>query len=179
MVHTLAERTEVDLARAGDKAAFDSLVRSRMDAMYRLSLAIVGNESDAADAVQESFIDVWRHLPNLRDGGKFDAWLQRIVVNSCRMALRSKSRRHVRELPMASLESVDRPAPQAGDIALLRAALGHLSADQRAMLALHHVDERPLSEIAAILSIPVGTAKSRLFTARTALGRALAEEEAR
>jgi RNA polymerase sigma-70 factor (ECF subfamily) len=65
------------------------------------------------------------------------------------------------------------------DREVLRSAIGHLSLDQRAVLALHHFDGRPVAEVAEILGIPVGTAKSRLFKARTELEKALREEERR
>ena len=105
MNQALAGRSLVDLARSGDAAAFESLVRSRMDAMYRLSLAILGDEADAADAAQETFVTAWRELPRLRDLDRFDAWLQRVAVNSCRMVLRARGRRRIREIPMAEMDS--------------------------------------------------------------------------
>jgi RNA polymerase sigma-70 factor (ECF subfamily) len=180
----LAERSLVDLARDGDAAAFEALVRSRMDAMYRLGLAILGDEADAADAAQMTFVAVWRQLPSLRDLDRFDAWLQRVAVNSCRMVLRARGRRRIREIPMAEMEPVDQRAlhvavTERPDAEILRTAIGRLSLDQRAILALHHLDGRPLVEVAEILRIPVGTAKSRLFKARTELEKAIRREERR
>jgi RNA polymerase sigma factor (sigma-70 family) len=173
VVDATAGSSLVELARAGDAAAFEALVRNRTDAMYRLSLAIVGNETDAADALQESLIGAWRHLPSLRDAERFEVWLERIVVNTCRMALRTRSRRKVREIP---IDHLDREAGRSGerdDAATLRMALAGLSADHRAVLALHYFEDRPVAEIAAVLGIPAGTAKSRLFKARGALVRAI------
>jgi RNA polymerase sigma-70 factor (ECF subfamily) len=183
----LAGRSLVDLARSGDADAFESLVRSRMDATYRLGLAILGDEADAADAAQETFVAAWRELPRLRDLDRFDAWLQRVTVNACRMSLRARGRRRIREIPMAHLGAAqERPLDYAAlrqadggrdDAEVLKGALGRLSLDQRAILALHHLEGRPLAEVAEILGVPVGTAKSRLFKARPALDRALREEE--
>ena len=177
-----AWRSLVDLARSGDGDAFESLVRNRMDAMYRLSLAILGNESDAADAAQETFVAVWRQLPQLRDPDRFDAWLGRVAVNSCRMVLRARGRRRVRELPLADMDFIDELAAGSADAsrpdaAILKAAIRHLSLDHRTVLALHHLEDRPVAEVAEILGIPVGTAKSRLFNARAALDKALRQEE--
>ena len=179
-----AWRSLVDLARSGDVDAFESLVRTRMDAMYRLSLAILGNESDAADAAQETFVAMWRRLPQLRDPDRFDAWLGRVAVNSCRMVLRSRGRRRLRELPLADMDAIDElavgPADASRpDAAILKAAIRRLSLDHRAVLALHHLEDRPVAEVAEILGIPVGTAKSRLFNARAALDKALRQEEGR
>ena len=177
----LAERSLVDLARSGDTAAFESLVRSRMDAMYRLSLAILGDQADAADAAQETFVAAWQELPRLRDLDRFDAWLQRVAVNSCRMTLRARGRRRIREIPIAEMGSVEESAlvaaPARADSEVLRTAIQRLPLDQRAILALHHLDGLPVAEVAEILGSPVGTAKSRLFKARTALERELLEED--
>jgi RNA polymerase sigma-70 factor (ECF subfamily) len=176
----LAGRSLVDLARSGDAAAFESLVRSRMDATYRLTLAILGDGADAADATQETFVAAWRQLPRLRDLDRFDAWLQRVAVNACRMTLRSRGRRRVREIPMTELVGAEErtlgEAPGRPDADALRSALRHLSLDQRAILALHHLEGRPVAEVAATLGIPVGTAKSRLFKARSELEKALRED---
>ena len=78
------ERALVERARTGDRDAFDALVRSRMDAVYRTSLAILGEQADAADATQETFVSAWRHTADLRDPELFDAWLGRINLNACR-----------------------------------------------------------------------------------------------
>lgn len=173
MVEAPAVRSLVELACAGDTRAFETLVRNRTDAMYRLSLAIVGNETDAADALQESLIGAWRHLPDLRDAERFEAWLERIVVNTCRMSIRARSRRKVREIPIGQLDPETCRTDEGDDAATLRAAISRLSADHRAVLALHYFEDRPVNEIAELLSIPTGTAKSRLFKARAALVRAL------
>jgi len=178
-----AGRSLVDLARDGDAAAFESLVRTRMDAMYRLGLAILGDEADAADAAQMTFVAAWRHLPRLRDIDRFDAWLQRVAVNSCRTVLRARGRRRIREIPMAAMAAEERglgvAAPARADAELLRAAIRHLSSGHSAILALHHLDGRPVTEVAEILGIPIGTAKSRLFKARAELEKALQKEEGR
>jgi RNA polymerase sigma-70 factor (ECF subfamily) len=161
----------VDRARLGDLDAFESIVRARMDAVYRLSLAILGDEADARDASQEAFVAAWRELPKLRDASRFDAWLQRITVNAARMTMRARSRRRVREIHVRS------PAGAAdGDSGVLAAALDTLPIEQRTLLAMHYLDDRPIAEIADILEIPAGTVKSRLFTARRALDDALRAE---
>lgn len=180
------DRAVVEQARGGDSDAFEAIVRERMDAVYRLSLAIVGDEGDARDATQETFVNAWRRIASLREVDRFDAWLQRIAVNTARMTLRGRRRRQVREI---ASDDVIRRAGEAGvgvpDVAAARAAddadrlgraLADLSLDQRTILALHHLEGQGLAEIAEMLRIPVGTVKSRLFTARRALEQALATE---
>ena len=176
------DRSLIDRARNGDLDAFEAIVRARMDAVYRLTNAILGDEADARDAAQETFVLAWRELPRLRDSEKFEAWLQRIAVNAARMTLRARGRRRVREIPSSQVDAlaghVATDDPAGADAARLGAALERLDVDQRAILVLHHLDGRPLAELATILDIPVGTAKSRLFAARRALEQALRADEA-
>lgn len=177
------DRALLEQARRGDADAFETIVRSRIDAVYRLTLAIVGDEADAQDATQETFVAAWRRISSVRDLDRFDAWLQRIAVNSARMVLRGRRRRHLREI--TGRVGDDRLGTDAGgtqpstdpasDGVRLAAALGTLSIERRTILALHHLEGLGLDEIATTLGIPVGTAKSRLFTARRALEKALAD----
>ncbi len=163
-------------AQAGDRAAFDALLGSRLDRTYRTARAILGNEPDARDAVQDAWLSVWRRLPDLREPRAFDGWVDRIVVNACRSRLRSRAR--VREIPMA--EGFEQPDRSLGsrpeDVAerdVVERAFERLTADQRAILVLHHLHHQSVIAIAAALGIPEGTVKWRLHAARTALGAAM------
>jgi len=173
------DRSVIDRARNGDLDAFESMVRARMDAVYRLTSAILGDEADARDAAQETFVAAWRELPRLRDSDKFEAWLQRVAVNASRMTLRARGRRRVREIPSSEVAALAGRAAidNRSDASLLDSAMRELPIEQRAILVLHHLEGRPLAEIAGMLKIPVGTAKSRLFHARRALESALRIEE--
>lgn len=175
----IGEQSLVERARRGDVHAYDALVSSRLASTFRLVKAIVGHAADADDVTQEAFVQAWRTLPQLRDTDRFDAWFGRVVVNTARMHLRR--RRHVVTVSVADLHAADHPALGRVDAALdgvatsqaLQAAIDRLNVDQRTILALHHLEERPLKDIAAMLDIPVGTAKWRLSQARDALRRAM------
>jgi len=169
-------------ARRGDAAAFDALARLRIDHSYRLALAILRSETDARDAVQDTYLQAWRQLPGLRDTARFDAWLERILVNTCRMQLRHHRVVRLREIDVAepsdfvTAASSDAPLDEhVADADLVRTALERLDGDQRSILVLHHVEDRPVAEIANVLGIPSGTLKWRLHAARAALQRALEE----
>ena len=157
-------------------------MHARIDTIYRLSFAIVGDEADARDSTQETFIAAWRRIRELRDPKRFDAWLQRIAVNAARMALRARGRRRVREIPAGDIASIATASdgttrkPERTDADLLGVALDRLPVDQRTILVLHHLEGRGVAELGEILDIPVGTVKSRLHTARRALETALATE---
>jgi RNA polymerase sigma-70 factor (ECF subfamily) len=175
------DRSTIDRARNGDRDAFELIVRARKDAVYRLSFAILGDEADARDAAQETLVTAWRRLIDLRDAARIDPWLQRIVVNAARQVIRGNRRRRAREIPASSVTALESLAVhgEGNDAATLGAALATLPIEQRSILALHHLEGRGLAELADILAIPVGTAKSRLFAARRALAGAIAREQSR
>ena len=95
----VTESRLVERARAGDHDAFALLVDARVEPTFRTAMAILGNEADARDATQEIFLRAWTHMPELRDPAMFPAWLGRIVVNTCRSAIRGRKRRQVHEIP--------------------------------------------------------------------------------
>ena len=168
----------IDAARSGDVRAFELLLAPRIDTLFRTAWAITGSEADARDATQDACLAAWRHLPRLRDVDRFDAWLGRVLLNSCRMLLRRRGR--IREIAIA--DGFDRPATEtAGTAAVDEAdavarAFDRLDVDARAILVLHHLRHEPVARIAEDLGIPVGTVKWRLHAARKQLERALRGE---
>jgi RNA polymerase sigma-70 factor, ECF subfamily len=169
-------------AQTGDVEAFTALVAGRFEPMQRTAMAILGHEADARDAVADALAAVWRELPRLRDPAAFEAWSTRILVHACRRRLRGRGRARVRELSLdtggaaGAGRATSGPADDVAERMALERAFERLDADARAILVLHHLDGRGLTEVAAVLGIPVGTAKSRLFAARRALVRALERE---
>jgi RNA polymerase sigma-70 factor (ECF subfamily) len=173
----------VDRARDGDREAFEMLIGPRIEPAFHSAMAILGNEADARDAVQDAMLDGWRGIRRLRDADRFDAWLGRIIVNACRSIGRRRGRAKVREIPIVALtDTEDPPNPatpvdeEACRLDELERAFGRLPVAQRTLLALHHLDHRPVAELAQILGVPEGTVKWRLHAARDALERSLAEE---
>ncbi|MBA2315904.1 MAG: RNA polymerase sigma factor [Chloroflexi bacterium] len=173
-------------ARAGDERSFERLLDDRIASLLRLALAIVGDEHDARDAVQQACVQAWRELPRLREPDRFDAWLGRILTNQCRTMLRSRRRRRVREVAVSDLDvvaggglggrSVAGPGDESADLDTLSRAFDRLDPDARVLLALHHLEGRSVAEIAARMDAPQSTIKWRLHTARGALERALEVE---
>jgi RNA polymerase sigma-70 factor (ECF subfamily) len=165
-------------AARGDALAFERLLATRADHAFRIARAMLGNESDARDATQETFVSAWRELPRLRDPGRFDAWLRRILVNACRAQMRV--RKHVREIRLDVIVDPVAPGPsmseQLGDTDSLDRAFDRLDGNKRAILVLHHLEHASVAEMAASLGIPTGTVKWRLHDAREALQRALVAE---
>jgi RNA polymerase sigma factor (sigma-70 family) len=171
-------------AQAGDRVAFTRLIERRIDGSFRTARAILGNEADAHDATQEAFLHAWRDRRGLRDPARFDAWLGRILVNSCRGALRGRRRRSVREIaasdlvdPVEGLPAREQPPDErTAAMDTIERAFERLRVDERSILVLHHLERAALSDIAATLGVPVGTVKSRLHAARQSLERAMEAE---
>ncbi len=186
------ERAAVERAAGGDHDAFDQLIAPRFAGALRTALAILRSEDDARDAVQDAFVTAWQELPRLRDAGLFDAWLGRILVNRCRTVLRHRKVVRLREIRLddhpgtvdrGETPSVHRePSAEGGQAAVadadaVRRAFERLDPDARILLVLHHVEERPVADIAALAGVPEGTVKWRLHAARKALERALEREQ--
>ena len=166
-------------ARTGDLGAFNELVLSYQGLVFSVCLRFLESHPAAEDATQEAFVAAWRKLPSLREPAKFDAWLDQITVNACRMALRKRKGVHeLRLMPEADLPAVDRSAAQANATAIaFDVAFERLSVEQRALLLEHHLDGLGVDELGRRLGIPAGTVKSRLFAARRALEAALKDVE--
>jgi RNA polymerase sigma-70 factor (ECF subfamily) len=174
----------VEQARRGDADAFVALIEERQVAMTRVATAILRDPADVADALQETLLSLWRELPGLRSVDAFSAWADRILVNACRLVLRRRGRRRLREIELpgdhgAGEAGTERVQPFDADLAERDAfdrAFDTLDAEARAILVLHHLEGRSIAAIATTLAIPAGTAKSRLFTARRRLEEALEHE---
>jgi RNA polymerase sigma factor (sigma-70 family) len=171
----MANRSDlVVAAKAGDGDAFMDLVHLETPEAFRLSLAILRHPADAEDALQEAFVRAWRELPGLRDAERWAAWFRRITVNAAIDTSRRK--KAFRIVPLGFHEPPPAPDASAGLAARdeVTRALGHLDANDRALLALRFGHDLELPDAAAALGIPLGTAKSRLHRA---LGRLRKELE--
>lgn len=166
-------------ARDGDRAAFSELAARSLGRLTAVARMILRDEYAAQDAVQEAFIEAWRSLPGLRDPDKFDAWIRRLLVRSCFKGSRRTKRVDAVEI---RLTPADEPAIFGGerDLALrdqLERGLARLSAQQRAVVVLVYYLDLPLADAAQAMGIPLGTTKSRLNRATSALRAAIEADE--
>jgi RNA polymerase sigma-70 factor (ECF subfamily) len=166
----------VGRAQRGDRDAFALLIEPRARHLLHTARAILGNNGDAHEAAQETLIAAWVQLPTLRDPDRLDGWLNRTLVNRCRDVLRKRKRRREIDLSGTDIAGPDTTVALIDEASVL-AAFERLSVDDRHILVLHHLHDQPLAQIAVQLRIPVGTAKSRLWSARRALERALEAEQ--
>jgi RNA polymerase sigma-70 factor (ECF subfamily) len=179
-----ASETDERLVRRfqdGDSDAFEILVQRHGQRVYNLCLRILGDAEEAADASQDTFLSALRKLSTFRGDAAFTTWLHRVAVNACYDSLRKKRRRPLLQLVSDERDERPEPAAPAPDHAErvvlsvdVARALREVPEEFRVVLVLADVQDMPYDEIAAVLQIPVGTVKSRVFRGRAALGRALA-----
>ena len=160
------QRWLVERARDGDHDAFSELARAAVVRLDRAARLILRDPELARDAVQDGLIRAWRDLPGLREADRFDAWLHRLTVNACLDLARRRRRRPIE----VELSPIYQPAiaDASAGVArrdLVESVLRSLDPDGRAIVVLHYYLGMPLTEVAATLSIPVGTVKSRLHRA--------------
>jgi RNA polymerase sigma-70 factor (ECF subfamily) len=166
----------VAAARGGDRAAFDQLVRATAADTYTLAHRLVGNEDDARDVVQETYIRAYRAIGGFRGEAQVSTWLYRITAN-CAATHLGRRARHRHEVLADDAPLVDRSpdrdpqlrAEAAGTRAALVAALADLSPSLRAVVVLRDVYDLPHGDIARELGISETAAKVRLHRARLQL----------
>jgi RNA polymerase sigma-70 factor (ECF subfamily) len=171
---------ELDVrAIEGDREAFTQLADASIDRLYAAASLILRDADRAQDAVQEALISAWRDVRSLRDPDAWEAWLHRLMVWACYRVARKERRRIVVEaqlLPDVRSDDAHDPSASVAERDRLARRLGDLPIDQRAVIVLHFYLDRPATEVADILGIPVGTAKSRLQRGLVALRLAMDSE---
>jgi len=164
------DRDLVERARSGDQEAFATLVHQVSDTLFGVARRILRDPGLAEDVLQNALVTIWRKLPNLREVDRFEGWAYRILVHAC-YAEAPRNRRWtavVRELPVDRADQTD-DFRRIVDRDELERAFRQLPLDQRAVFVLHHHVGLPLVQVAEVLGIPDGTARSRLHYATRAL----------
>jgi RNA polymerase sigma-70 factor (ECF subfamily) len=168
----------VERARQGDQEAFAEIVARSIGRLNGVARLLLHDPYAAEDAVQEALVDAWRDLPRLRDPARFDAWLRRLLVHACYdRARRDRNAAVVRlaEPPDRADDHESQPGIIARDE--VERALRTISVEHQAALVLTYYLDLSLAEAAATLGIPIGTMKSRLDRARSALRAALSAQD--
>ncbi len=176
----------------GDRAAFQQLMRLYNSSLFRAARAIVRDDADAEDVLQEAYIAAYRHLPGFRGDSRLATWLTRIVINQALGRLRSRRRDNVVELLDDRAQGAAAPMEQAVDedqgtspeAEAMRAELRRLLERKidalplafRTAFILREVEEMTIEEAAECLAVPAATVRTRVFRARALLRASLAEE---
>lgn len=153
-----------------DEQRFTDAVRQYQKLLFHIAYAMLHNEQDCADAVQQALLNAWRARSKLRSEQAVKAWLARILVNECHAVLRRRKRARFIEL------RDDWPAPPQVDNLPLHNALEQLPPHTRLPIVLHYLEGFAIAEIAQALRIPAGTVKSRMAQGRRQLAMLLGDE---
>ena len=153
-------------------AALARRIQVELDQSYRLARAILLDDREAEDAVQDACLVAWQRGESVRDPERFGAWFGRVLVNGCRDRLRRRRRGQVRAHALQAEWRVDATGSPSSDPQLrddldpnLDAAFDRLDADHRIVVLLRFWQDLTLEEIADRLDLPLGTVKSRLHYA--------------
>lgn len=177
----MTSRAQEDIALldrflGGDVGAFDELVRAHEDRVFGICLRMMTDREAALDAVQETFLTVFRKADRYQAKAAFSTWLYRVAVNTCYDQLRKAKRRRTEPLP----ESTDPADARSGDdleaVELrpdIEAALLEIPVEFRSAVVLVDLQGLALEQASEILDVPIGTVKSRVFRGRKQLAKSL------
>jgi RNA polymerase sigma-70 factor, ECF subfamily len=190
-----AHASDVDLvARIGrrDQAAFETLMRRHNGRLFRVARAILKDDAEAEDALQDAYLDAYRRIGDFRGDSQLATWLTRIVINQALMRLRRQKRDRVvvsfgggdapdREVPEANMADERTESPTAATMRaevrrMLERRIDELPVAFRTVFVMREVEDLSVEETAACLSIPAATVRTRLFRARALLREALARD---
>jgi len=183
---TLAQRIV-----AGDHGAFETLMRRHNGKLFRVARSVLKDDSEAEDALQDAYLDAYRHMADFQGGAQLGTWLTRIVINHALMRLRRQKRDRV-VVPFADdatpesggeAEVADRRAEPPADATLrgeirkiLERRIDELPLAFRTVFIMRDVEDLSVQETAECLGIPAATVRTRLFRARALLREGLARD---
>jgi len=175
-------------ARSTAAADFEALMRQHNRMLFRTARAILRDDAEAEDALQEAYLQAYRSLGEFRGEAQISTWLARIVANEALMRLRKQARRaaivpidasvpadEVAQVEM-DMEKPDAAAQRSEMRRLLEAQIDALPEAYRAVFMLRAVEELSVEETAEVLGLPAGTVRTRLFRARAMLREAMAQK---
>lgn len=183
------ERSIATRIAAGDRLAFEGLMRRYNRRLYRLARATLRDRTEAEDALQDAYIRAYRSIGQFRGEASLSTWLSRLVLNECLARMRRSTRRQnvisivspntpIESPPMTANESdsPDKALGRAQMRDLLERKVDELPENFRIVFVLRAVEELSVDETAASLGIPEETVRSRHFRAKTMLRESLAQE---
>jgi len=163
-------------ARQGDLTAFDQIIVAHQQKVMGLSWRMLGNQEDARDAAQETFLRVYKHLNKFDPAQDFAAWLYRIAVNVCRDLARKRGKGNPTSFEAereagtlkepVSAHNTEHSAMHAQERAIVVRALAQLTEKERAAIVLRDLEGLPTEEVARILGSTPTTVRSQISTAR-------------
>lgn len=163
-------------AQNGDISSFEALIEMQKVQMYKTAKAILKNEDDVCDAIQETLISAYKNIANLKNENYFKTWIIRITINKCYDLIQKNNLNSEKNEKTIFYEESE----SQGSIETkmdLESAIKQIDDDLRVVTVLYYYDDIPVKEISKILDIPPGTVKSKLSRARDDLYNILKEKE--
>jgi len=154
--------------------AFDLLVARVKDKVFRLSVSMLNNETQAEDLTQEVFVKIWKALPQYSGAASLSTWIYAITRNTCLTELKKRHSHPTVSLNTPEMEGIDLPAPDhapAGAEMDVETMLARLPERYRRIVTLFYMEQKSYEEAAAMLGMPLGTVKTMLFRGRQELLR--------
>ena len=151
-------------AKRRDKDAFTELINRHMQDMYKVALAILMNDEDVADAIQETIINCWEKIDTLRFNKYFKTWLTKILMNNCYDIIRNGQNQ-------AEIHEWDEPTYEDDCNLELKEALSKLEEKYRVIIVMFYWQGYSIDEISKVLELPANTVKTRLKRGRERLAR--------
>lgn len=163
-------------AQNGDISSFEALIEMQKVQMYKTAKAILKNEDDVCDAIQETLISAYKNIANLKNENYFKTWIIRITINKCYDLIQKNNLNSEKNEKTIFYEESE----SQGSIETkmdLESAIKQIDDDLRVVTVLYYYDDIPVKEISKMLNIPPGTVKSKLSRARDDLYNILKEKE--
>jgi RNA polymerase sigma-70 factor, ECF subfamily len=181
---TWTDEELVARSRTGDMDSFNQLILRWERPIYALAYRVIGQEEDARDVAQETFLRAFRALPGFKGQAKFSSWIYRIALNLCRDWIRRKKRTPVSQLPedvdLSELAAEHGPSESVEDLvarrelsAVVEEAMALLPEEQRTAVILKEYHGMTFQEIADLQGCPLSTVKTRLYQGLSVLRKHL------
>ena len=169
--------SNIKQAMKGDKQAFVKVIEEHKLALYKVMKAILQNEDDVCDAMQETLINIYKNISKLQSERYFKTWATRIAINECYHIIRKQKINQDKIVKMQRESSAQEKESLNIEKTDIEIAISKLDKDLRLVVVMYYYNNLKVSDIAKTLEIPAGTVKSRLSRARESLYESLKQEE--
>lgn len=169
--------SDIKRAMNGDKQAFINIIEEYKIALYKVIKAILQNEDDVCDAMQETLINIYENIHKLQNEKYFKTWATRIAINECYHIIRKQKINQDKIVKMQRESSAQEKESLNIEKTDIEIAISKLDKDLRLVVVMYYYNNLKVSDIAKTLEIPAGTVKSRLSRARESLYESLKQEE--
>ena len=169
--------SNIKQAMKGDKQAFVKVIEEHKLALYKVMKAILQNEDDVCDAMQETLINIYKNISKLQSERYFKTWATRIAINECYHIIRKQKINQDKIVKMQRESSAQEKESLNIENTDIEIAISKLDKDLRLVVVMYYYNNLKVSDIAKTLEIPAGTVKSRLSRARESLYESLKQEE--